>query len=418
MSTVHKIIKEDSEKKDKKRKGIVDILDIEHVDKAGEAALYYGFTPIKTPALSGDDIQKAKNVSQGEVIIDSDTHENGAIVRLEEKISLLRSYEENALYTSPQPIMVYYSRPFLHDKRKLNAKEIHRGLEIIGTDKSVAEAILIQSSLAILRDQGFKNLRVEINSIGDKESVARFGREISTYYKKHLSDLPAQCKQMMRKDIFSLLGCQHDKCKTLALECPKSINFLSEKSRTHFREVLEYIEMLEIPYMINNTLVANRDYCSETVFEIRAEGENHPLAVGLRYDTLAKKLGHKKEIASVGVSLAFKKPEKLPFLKKTTVQKIMNPSLSYIQLGFEAKLKSLGIIEILREARIPLTHSIVKDKIAGQVVVAEKTRSETILIMGKKEAMEQSVIVRDATTRSQDTVLVKNLAEHLKRLKV
>lgn len=78
MSTVHKITKEDSEKKDKKRKGIVDILDIEHVDKAGEAALYYGFTPIKTPALSGDDLQKAKNVSQGEVIIDSDTHENGA----------------------------------------------------------------------------------------------------------------------------------------------------------------------------------------------------------------------------------------------------------------------------------------------------------------------------------------------------
>jgi histidyl-tRNA synthetase len=84
--------------------------------------------------------------------------------------------------------------------------------------------------------------------------------------------------------------------------------------------------MLEIPYMINNTLVANRDYCSETVFEIRAEGEDHPLAVGLRYDTLAKKLGHKKEIASVGVSLAFKKPEKLPFLKRRQYKK---PSLVY-----------------------------------------------------------------------------------------
>jgi histidyl-tRNA synthetase len=411
----HKITKEVPEKK---RKSPKEMVDLEHVDKAGEVALYYGFTPLKTPHLTPDDIHKAKNISEGEIVIDSDTHESGAIVRLEEKIALLRTYEDNALYTMPQPAMLYYHKPFTGDKRKTSLKETHRGLEIIGTDKSVAEAILIQTSLAILSEQGYENLRVEINSIGDKESLARFGREITAYYKKNMSELSLQCKQTMKKDVFSLLGCQDAKCKALALECPRSINFLSERSRTHFREVLEYIEILEIPYTINNTLVANRDYCSETIFEIRADNEEHPLAVGLRYDTLAKRLGNKKELSAVGVSFAFKKPEKQVLLKKGTVEKIMNPSLSYIQLGFEAKLKSLHLIEILRQAKIPLMHSLAKDKIGGQVVVAEKDRAETILIMGKKEAMEKSVIVRNATTRSQDTVLLTDLAEHLKKLKI
>ena len=103
MHTAHKKAQENPERK---KRGIADILDLEHVDKASEAALYYGFTPIKTPHLSNEDISKAKNISEGEAVVDSDTHEHGASVRLEEKVALLRMYEDSALYTAPQPVML------------------------------------------------------------------------------------------------------------------------------------------------------------------------------------------------------------------------------------------------------------------------------------------------------------------------
>ncbi|HVT75184.1 MAG TPA: His/Gly/Thr/Pro-type tRNA ligase C-terminal domain-containing protein [Candidatus Paceibacterota bacterium] len=391
----------------------------EGIDKVGEAALFYGFTPLALPHIHADDSAEAKRISEGEIIVDHDNHEEGATVRLEEKITLIRLYEREKMWTQPQPIMFFYKKPFVGDRRKPNPKESHYGLEIIGANKSIAEALLIQASLAALKEHGETDLHIEINSIGDKESLARFTREITAYYRKNMANLPQKCRDVMKKDVFSLLGCDHEACRRLAEDCPKSINFLSERSRQHFKEVLEYLETLEIPYTITNALVANRDFCSETVFEIRKnDPKAHPLAIGIRYDTLAKRLGHKKDLPAVGVSLAFSgKPPKGEMLKPTRIAKLLSPQVCFMQLGFEAKLQSLKLIETLRQAGIPVIQSLAKDKMAGQVGIAEKSQAPIVVIMGKKEAMEGSVIIRESATRSQDTVLLADAPARLKKYK-
>lgn len=390
------------------------------LDTVGETALFYGFTPLATPHIHPEDSAHAKTISEGEIVVDHDDHEEGASVRLEEKIALLHLYEKEKMNTLAQPLMYFYKKPFVGDRRKPNTKESHYGFEIIGTNKSIAEAILMQAAVAVLHDAGDTDLHVEINSIGDKDSLARFTREVTAYYRKNMSSLPAKCRETFKKDVFALLGCDHEDCVKLAAECPKSINFLSEKSRMHFKEVLEFLESLEIPYTINNALVANRDFCSETVFEIRgSDPKSHPKAIGIRYDTLAKRLGHKKELPAVGVSIALpKKAIAASEIKMSTIAKILDPQICFMQLGFEAKLKSLRLIESLRLARIPVAQSLAKDKIAGQVGQAEKMQAPVVVIMGKKEAMENTVIIRETSTRSQNAVLVTEAAAALKRFKV
>ncbi|MBX4209484.1 hypothetical protein KW799_02230, partial [Candidatus Parcubacteria bacterium] len=129
--------------------------------------------------------------------------------------------------------------------------------------------------------------------------------------------------------------------------------------------------------------------------------------------------GSKKDLPAVGVSIALpKKPVKGGMVKQSVIAKILDPQVCFMQLGFEAKLKSLRLIEALREARIPVLQSPAKDKMAGQVGMAEKTQAPVVVIMGKKEAMEDSVIIRDSATRSQDTVLVKDAAARLKKYRV
>ncbi len=390
----------------------------DHIDSAGEAALFYGFTPLATPHIHPADSTEAKKISEGEIVVDHDDHTEGATIRLEEKIALLRLYDREKMGSQPQPLMLYYKKPFVGDRRKVNPKESHHGLEIIGTNKSIAEAILIQTSLAILKDAGETDLHVEVNSIGDKESLARFTREVTAHYRKCINDLPAKCRETFKKDVFSLLGCDHESCKKLAGECPKAINFLSETSRQHFKEVLEYLEALKVPYTINNTLVANRDYCDETIFEIRG-ASGHPKAIGIRYDGLSKRLGLKKDLPAVGVSIALpKKAVKSALLKQSAIAKIIEPEICFMQLGFEAKLKSLDLMETLRLARIPVMHSLAKDKMAGQVGMAEKSQAPIVMIMGKKEAMEGTAIIRETATRSQDSVLLADVPTRLKKYRV
>jgi len=96
---------------------------------------------------------------------------------------------------------------------------------------------------------------------------------------------------------------------------------------------------------------------------------------------------------------------------------IKKPKIYFIQLGFEAKLKSLTVIEILRKARVPIAQSISKDGLGQQLAIAERTGVPFTIIFGQKEALENTVIVRNMETRSQETVKISALPDFVKHLK-
>ena len=125
-----------------------------------------------------------------------------------------------------------------------------------------------QTAFATLREEGHERLVLSINTVGDRESMNRFIRELSNYYRKHIASLPTPCRALLKKSPLELLRCDHEKCKALADEAPKSMSFLGDESRRHFKEVLEFLEELEIPYRIDHTLLGNRIFATETLFEI------------------------------------------------------------------------------------------------------------------------------------------------------
>lgn len=88
----------------------------------------------------------------------------------------------------------------------------------------------------------------------------------------------------------------------------------------------------------------------------------------------------------------------------------------FIHLGYDAKLKSLSIMEQLRIAKIPVHQALSKDKITAQLQAAEKLGVPYILLVGQKEAIENSVTVRHVESRIQETVHTDNLIEYLKKL--
>jgi histidyl-tRNA synthetase len=394
-----------------------------HLDKGAEIAIYYGFTPHETPEIKKSDLDHARTLLEGDFIED-DEDGNPTLLPLhaEEKVAILRTYTEKNMIALPQPVMLYFRGNFRGSvSKKGSMYPRYCDLDILGSGKSVAEAILIKTAATILAEEGFKEIAVEINSIGDKESLARYARDLTNYYKKNLGTVCTNCRQAIKKDVFDLLSCKNQKCHSVKESAPKSMNFLTESSRQHFREILEYLERLEIPYRINDHLIGNRKYCSETIFELintsetRKETEPRTLAVGVRYDGLAKKIGLKKEVPGASISLLIKHGSKAQ--EKKGPQKVKKPAVYFIQLGFEAKLQSLRVIETLRQSKIPVYQALSKDKLIGQLSVAEKMRIPYTILMGKKEAMEDSVIVRDMNTRSQETVRIGDLSNYLRKLK-
>ena len=206
------------------------------------------------------------------------------------------------------------------------------------------------------------------------------------------------------------------------MNAPDSVSFLCAACKKHFKEVLEYLEEMGIPYNMNKNLVRGLSYYTRTVFEVieqtgGEEGTPLTLAGGGRYDYLAKQVGGKKDVPAIGISIGVDRIIASPWYKKLNPRILKKPKIYFIQLGAEAKLKSLNIIEILRKAHIPIAQSLSKDSLGSQLAIAEKLAIPYALIFGVKEALDNSVIVRDMSNRSQDTVKLSKLLEYLKELK-
>ncbi|MFA7252580.1 MAG: His/Gly/Thr/Pro-type tRNA ligase C-terminal domain-containing protein [Candidatus Paceibacterota bacterium] len=390
-------------------------LDLKNIDRTTEAAVYYGFLPIEIPKIEKEDRDRIKALKDGEPIIKIGANEKISN-RPEEKAAILRNYFNTNLAIMPQPIMITYNGFIDEGGEKGQGKQRKIGLEIIGSNNSISEAIIIKTAMAILADNGLDNLYVEINSLGDRESCARFIRELTAYFRKNINAMPASCRQAFKKDPLLALTCQNEKCNLIKDEAPKPVGCLSDESRAYFKEILEYLEGLNIPYKINDYLLSDRRYASGSVFEIKQRNENPKLpdislAIGFRYDGICKKLGFKKDVPAIGMKICFKSES-----EKRLLPKIKRASVFFIQLGDEAKHKSLKVIDILRQEDIYVHHSLGRDKMAGQLALADRTKTPYILIMGKKEAMENTIMIRDVATRSQETILIVDLPIHLKKL--
>jgi histidyl-tRNA synthetase len=383
----------------------------ENLDKIGEIPVYYGFQPIKSPTISKSDEDIAKS-------IDPENHGNNSNIiniRTDEKVAIVRMYQEKELFSQSQPVMLYFKDSIKGAKKNDN---FLGQLEVLGTTSSISEATIIQCARIMLGEEGYKNTIVEINSIGDKDSLAKFTRELTSYYRKHINELTTEGRQLLKKGPFEVLTSDEPSCLEINKRAPNSINYLSESSKKHLEEVLEYLEAIEVPYFINNSLIGNRALCTETIFTILNADEssdknkrNNILAIGGRYSGIAKKMNVKRDVPGCGISILVKAKNKD---NKKPLTKMKKPIASFVQLSVESKLLSLKVIEILRKAKIPLHLSLSKDRLGAQVSSVERYHTPYVIVMGKKEAVENTVIVRHNDSHSQQIIKIEDLPKYMK----
>jgi histidyl-tRNA synthetase len=433
MSKTKKI--KEAKKEISSPKGMRDLMNEEYYnfqgffEKAQEVAIYYGFKPIDTPILEHEEVFTGA-IGEGTDIVDKEMYTlktkggDHLALRPEHTAPLMRAYIEHGMQSLPQPVMFYqYGPNFRHDKpqRGRYRQFFQFDIDALGSEKSIMDALVIKVAMSILEEAGAPNLSVDINSIGDKECRNGYLKELTSYYRKHISGLAPIDRERLKTNPLRILDSKEEKTKEINAGAPDSISFLCASCKKHFKEVLEYLEELGIDYNINKNLVRGLSYYTRTVFEViettaGEDGSPLTLAGGGRYDYLARQVGGKKDVPAVGFSIGVDRIIASPWCKKLSPRILKKPKIYFIQLGGEAKLKSLNIIEALRKAHIPIAQSISKDSLGSQLAIAEKLAIPYAIIFGVKEAIENAVIVRNMSNRSQDTVKISKLVEYLKEL--
>ena len=418
------------------------------VEKAAEIALYYGFKPIETPVLEHTEVFTS-GVGEETDIVEKEMYSlrtksgDQLSLRPEGTASVVRAYLEHGMQAWPQPVMLYYSGPFFrHDRpQKGRYSQFYQfGLEILGTEKSIGDTMVMKIVMTILEEAGMKDMILEVNCIGDKNCKHLYKKALTNYYKKHLSEVCADDKRRFKENPLRLLDCKEEQCQEIKAGAPDTMSYLCDECKQHFKEVLESLEALKIDYKINPSLVRGLDYYSRTVFEITSpipeekevaeateapkeketpvvpavEQRRYTIASGGRYDYLAKMLGSKRDVPGMGAAIGIDRVLLSPDVLDLSPRIIKKPKVFFIQLGFEAKLKSMTVIEILRKARVPISTSLSKDGLSNQLGNAERLKIPYAIILGQKEVIDGTVIVRNMENRSQDTVKLENLAEYVK----
>jgi histidyl-tRNA synthetase len=330
------------------------------------------------------------------------------------------------MFNMPQPLKFYSFGPLFRSEKPQAGRyrQFHQfNLEVFGEQNSVMDAQLIQIFYNILTELKFKNLVIEVNSIGDSQCRPYYKKLLSNYFKSRESSLCADCRRRIKENPLRVLDCKEEKCQPVKAQAPQIVDHLCEPCKSHFKEVLEFLDELDLPYRLNPYLVRGLDYYTKTVFEIFEETEEGEkmgsLVGGGRYDGLVRLLGGKDTPACGAAAGVERIVETLKTrMKKEVLPQQQGRGVFLAQLGGFAKRKSLKLFEELRKAKVPVAESFGRDSLKTQLRIADKYQVPYALIIGQKEALEDSVLIRDMKTGKQDSVkLDKAVLEIKKRLK-
>jgi histidyl-tRNA synthetase len=172
--------------------------------------------------------------------------------------------------------------------------------------------------------------------------------------------------------------------------------------------VLEYLEATDTPYELTPDLLSRGAAWGETCFEVRSDPRIS--AWGSRYTELAKYF-FKPTLPSIGAIVRITHDERMemPAVKERPTTRFV-----FVHIGDEAKRESMRMTDIIRKAKLPLTQTIGIESLTEQMHYVERINPPYLLIMGRKEALERSVILRDRSTYSETSIPLDSLVDRLR----
>ncbi len=385
----------------------------------------YGFERLDTPILEEADLF-IKGTGLYTDIVEKEMYSlrtkggDKLSLRPEFTPAIIRAYLENGLSSLPQPIKLYTLGPIFRYERPQKGRyrqSWQANFEIIGQKDPVLDAQLIQLFFAISRELSLKNLIVQINSIGCSRCRPIYRKKLVSFYRSRKDELCSNCQKRLKENPLRLLDCKENKCLRITQEAPQIIDQLCEDCHNHFKNVLEFLDELNIPYILNPHLVRGLDYYTKTVFEIwpeEEEGRQIALAGGGRYDDLIKLLGG-KETPAVGFAMGLDRIVDLMKTRNIKINSRSRPLIFLIQLGDLAKKKSLKLFEDLRQAGLEIIGSFSRNTIKNQLRLADKAKARFALILGQKEVLDETIIIKDMISGVQETIPLNKVIKELKK---
>lgn len=374
----------------------------------------YGYDRIELPLVESADlfarsVGKQTDIVEKEMFLFPDSSGVNVVLRPEATASCARAYIEHGMVDRPQPVKMFYQGPMFRYERPQAGRYrqfFQLGYESFGSADPVVDAEMIILGNVLFTELGLPVI-AHINSLGTPESRTQYKVELVAHYRKHKNETCEDCKRRMLKNPLRVLDCKEEGCQPVKESAPQILDFLDESSKEHFMKVLEYLDEMAVPYVLTPHLVRGLDYYAHTVFEFyladQEDGRRQSaLGGGGRYDGLVELLGGRPTPAC-GFAPGIDRIMSAMKEKGLTGRK-QEPQVFLAPLGDAARKKAFPLFEQLRKAGVLAAQSFGKSALKAQLEAADKAKVRYTLILGQKEVLDGTIIVRDMDSGAQETV--------------
>ncbi len=263
----------------------------------------YGYQRIRTPIVEPTALF-ARGLGQVTDIVEKEMYSfedalNGEHLTLRPEMTagVVRAViEHNLLHDGPKRL--WYAGPMFRHERPQRGRyrQFHQiGVEALGFAGPDVDVEVIAMCQRLWDDLDLKDLRLQINSIGDASERVRHRQDLVDYFSRHEQALDADSRRRLHSNPLRILDSKNPEMQSLVEAAPRLLDYLDAPSREHFDGVRAGLAELGIPAEVNPRLVRGMDYYNRTVFEWVTDrlGAQATVCGGGRYDPLVEMLGGK-----------------------------------------------------------------------------------------------------------------------------
>lgn len=391
----------------------------------------FGYTRIDTPVIEQAELfyKKINNQTDTKKLYEiqpadattttSRNPKQTFVLRPEMTLSVARSYIQHTMKNWSQPVKLYYEgQVFYYDSTQNGRHHITNqiGVEIFGDPNPFTDASLIFFAYQMMQKIGLaSNLVVDINSVGCTTCRVKMKKKLTEYFEKFLPTLCPDCHERYADNPLRIFQCKEEKCQRTMAGAPQLIDLLCSDCKTHFKSVLENLDNLQIPYNLNSRLIKDIDRYTKTVFEFYDTNDTEKqfaLVGGGRYDNLIKSLGQATTPA-LGFTAEMERLIEKIKSRGLTLPASNSIDICLVQIGEKAQKKCLPLVAELEEKKYNVFCNLGKDSLKDQLAMASQMKAKIALIIGQREVLDSSIIVRDIEEASQETIKMTKLFDVL-----
>ena len=378
----------------------------QYVEKAVAGILQrYGYQEIRFPILESTDLFKRSigevtDIVEKEMYTFDDRNGDSLTLRPEGTACCVRACEEHGLLYNQTQRLWYMGPMFRYERpQKGRYRQFHQiGVETFGMDGPDIDAEILLLSARILRELGAAPfVTLQVNSLGDSESRAKYKQALVAYLENHKDKLDADSQRRLTTNPLRILDSKESATQALLDNAPVLLDYLDETSRAHFEQLKILLDAGGVKYQINPRLVRGLDYYGKTAFEWVTDklGSQSTVCAGGRYDNLVEQLGGKATPA-VGFGIGL---ERLVLLLQAVdaipkdLEKITD--LYVVAVGNVQK-EAFQLAEQLRNEipKLRIINHCGGGNFKNQLKKADKSTADLALILGEDEVANAVVAVK------------------------